>query len=78
MQQIGLMLNGYWWMDFLQTDLEAFSSSPPSDDPGGHPYHVAKLLKVMCKDIQMYLHIYHVIPVSSHCCCKEYFPKLQQ
>lgn len=35
MQQIGLVMNGYWWMDFLQIDLCAFSSPPQNDDPKG-------------------------------------------
>lgn len=57
----------------------AFRSPPQNDNPGRHPHHVDKLLKVACKDIQIHLNgmswEYNVMPISLHCCCEEYFLK---
>lgn len=64
-------------MGFLQTDPGAFSLLFPNDDPGGQPHDVDKVLKVVCKYIEIYLYVgsqeHHVIPVGSHFGIKNIF-----
>lgn len=55
MQQIGFMMNGNWWMNFLDIDLGVLSSPPQNNDAGKHPQHIDNLLKVACKHIQIHL-----------------------